>query len=239
MLIEFARQGVDPHMVKWFYYDNDWSRDADESYSFFAVHGGKIVMESCHFSSEEPLILKRKLDDDPVWHSHPRFEEAWERYWYRRFYSETVTGQLMVLRPDEPILYHHERPQARDSMREVLFVTLSNAAKALGVFFWIGILVLLLDSWPGSHLDRWTDKAWYSFRYSADLKNVTVDKRPLDCDFFYAPVGDKGCHYKKADTIFSDEQRRALIQRASTTDEQKAYQEQPNSVAVYWEKEEQ
>jgi hypothetical protein len=65
--IEFIRQGVDPHGVTWFYCDNDGSRDADESYSFFAVRGTKIVMESCHFSSEQPLILKRKMaDDEPI-----------------------------------------------------------------------------------------------------------------------------------------------------------------------------
>ena len=101
------------------------------------------------------------------------------------------------------------------------------------------ILVLLLESWPGSSVGRWTDKAWYSFRYNAGLKNVTVDKRPLDCDFFHAPLGDKGCRYKKQTNIFNDEQRRALTQRASTVEEQRAYQEQSNSVAVYWEKEEQ
>jgi hypothetical protein len=238
-LIELTRQGIDPHGVTWFYYDHDWSRDADERYSFFAVYGGKIVMERCSFSSEAPLILKQEAaDDEPIWHSHRSFDEAWERYWYRKFYSETVTGQLMVLRPDEPILYHYERPQPRDSVREVREV-LSDAGKMLTSAIWIVFFVFLIVSWPGSSMDRWTDKAWYSFRYNADLKNVRVEKRPLDCDFFHAPVGGKGCHYKKQATIFGDEQRRELIQRASTMEERKAYQEQPNSVAIYWEKDEQ
>ena len=70
---------------------------------FFATHGGKVILECCHFSFEEPLVLKRDEDEEPIWHSRPHFDEASERYWYRRFYTETLTGQLMVLRPDEPI----------------------------------------------------------------------------------------------------------------------------------------
>lgn len=129
-----TRQGIEPFHVTWFYYEHDWSRDADESYTFFAVHDGKIVNESCHFSWEEPLILKRKLkDDEPIWHSHPYCDEAWEIYWYRKFYSDTMTGQLMVLRPDEPILYHYERPQARDTVRDLQFVTLAKMYRLLWV----------------------------------------------------------------------------------------------------------
>lgn len=129
MLVELSRQGIEPYSLTWFYYGHDWSRDADESYSFFAVHGDKLVMESCHLHSHDPLILKRReVDNDPIWHSHPSFDEAWERYWYRKFYSETMTGQLMVLRPDEPILYHYERPQDRD---DVQFITLVKIYRLL------------------------------------------------------------------------------------------------------------
>lgn len=114
-MAELLRQGIDPYHVTWFYYDHDWSRDADESYTFFAVHSGKIVLESSNFSSEEPAVLKSsKTDDEPIWHSHPLFDEAYEIYWYRKFYTETMTGQLMVLRPDAPLLYHYARPEIRN-----------------------------------------------------------------------------------------------------------------------------
>ena len=99
-LIELTQLGVDPYRATWFYYGVDWSRDADISHTFFAVYDGKIVAEACHFSSEEPLILKQQKDDDPIWRSHPHFDAALAIYWYRKFYTETVTGQLMVLRPD-------------------------------------------------------------------------------------------------------------------------------------------
>src|ERR1700674_2575759 len=90
-LVEFLRQGIDPHGVIWFYYAHDVSRDADEMHTFFAVQDTKIISESCSFGSAEPLVLKRDAEDDPIWHSHPYFNEAFECYWYRRFYSETVT----------------------------------------------------------------------------------------------------------------------------------------------------
>ena len=37
----------------------------------------------------------------------------------------------------------------------------------------------------------------YSLRYGAAFANVQVDKKPHDCDFFHAPIGDKDCHYDK------------------------------------------
>jgi hypothetical protein len=122
-LASLLQQGIDPHRCTWFYYTHDWSRDADESHKFFAIYDSKVILESCSFNAEEPLILKRNVDKETVWNSHEYFDEAFEIYSYRKFYSETMTGQLMVLRPDEPILYHFERPQARNIEREIRLVT--------------------------------------------------------------------------------------------------------------------
>ena len=138
-LIELTRQGADPYRVMWFYYDHDWSRDADESYRFFAVFENKVVMESCSFSWLEPLILKREPDREPVWHTHQYFDEALDRYWYRKFYTETMTGQLMVLRPDEPILYCYERPRERDFLQELQVVTLVKLYRLV----WVAIPLLV------------------------------------------------------------------------------------------------
>jgi hypothetical protein len=143
-LIELTRQGVDPYRVMWFYYDHDSSRDADESYSFFAVFDRKVVMESCSFSWLEPLILKREPDSEPIWRSHAYFSEALERYWYRKFYTETMTGQLMVLRPDEPILYFYDRPQTRDVLRELQTVTMVKTYRLL----WVAIPLLVAIVFP-------------------------------------------------------------------------------------------
>jgi hypothetical protein len=145
-LTNHRRNGIDPYGVTWFYFGHDWSRDADESYSFFAVYQGKIVDEDCHFNAEEPLILIKKKDDDPIWHSHPLLDDAWERYWYRKFYTETVIGQLMVMRPDEPILYHFTRPlpQGHDPTRDAAYVTLVKTYHLL----WAMIPLLVAIAFP-------------------------------------------------------------------------------------------
>lgn len=107
---------------------------------------------------------------------------------------------------------------------------------SVGVFV-VFLMIVLLEGWPGSKLDRWTDRVWYSYRYDTEFKDVNVNKRPRDCDFFHAPVGGKGCEYEKRTNVFGNEQREALIKLATTPEEQQAYAKQPNSVTVYWEKE--
>ena len=105
--------------------------------------------------------------------------------------------------------------------------------------FWLLVFIYFLESWSGSALDRWTDKEWYSFSTEATDANITIEKRPTDCDFLHAPLGDKGCEYKKRTDVFGDEKRRALIQHAATPEERQAYEQRPSSVTVSWEKIEQ
>jgi hypothetical protein len=143
-LSDLFKRGINPLNVMWFYYDKDWSKDGDQSHTFFAVHDNKIVSERCHFSSEEPLLLMQEKDNDPIWHSHPEFDEATVRYWYRQFYSETMVGSLMVLRPDEPILYHYDRATSKDLVKDVQFVTLIKAYRLL----WIAIVLLAAIALP-------------------------------------------------------------------------------------------
>lgn len=149
-LVKLTQRGIDPHDVTWFYFGHDWSRDADEAYSFFAVYQGKIIDEDCHFNAEEPLMLIQKRDDDPIWHSQPHFDEAWKRYCYRKFYTETVTGQLMVLRPDDPILFYFTRsqPQGYDPLRQAGYVTLVKTYHLL----WAAIPLLIAIAFPSVRL---------------------------------------------------------------------------------------
>jgi hypothetical protein len=48
--------------------------------------------------------------------------------------------------------------------------------------------------------DSWTDPIWYSVEYSVNSAQVHWNPKPTDCDFIHAPLGDKGCHYKKTVT---------------------------------------
>jgi hypothetical protein len=143
-LAELFQQGINPNEVTWFFYMDDSSRDADTSYTFFAAHNGKVVMESCRFSSKEPLILKRKVEDEPIWRSHQCFDEAFEAYWYQKFYTETLMGQLMVLRPDKPILYHYERPETNNIERRLQLVTMLKTYRLL----WVALPLLVALAFP-------------------------------------------------------------------------------------------
>lgn len=144
-LMELAQTGANIDAATWFYYQNDWSRDADEMHVFFVTYQDKIVMEQMGFMHSAPLILKKaEPDEEPVWHSQPSFDEAVEVYWYRRFYKETLTGQLMVLRPDEPLLYHYERPSRRDVVRDIQFVTILKVYRLL----WVVVPLLAAIAFP-------------------------------------------------------------------------------------------
>lgn len=143
-LAELFKRGINPYNVLWFYFDRDWSRDGDEVHAFFAVHKDQVVMDSCHFGSDDPLILKQEKDDDPIWHSHRHFDEALVQYWYGRFYTETMTGKLMVLRPDEPALYYFPRPAVRDNMKAMSFVTLIKLYRLA----WVGVTLLAAIAFP-------------------------------------------------------------------------------------------
>lgn len=121
---------------------------------------------------------------------------------------------------------HSRLKEIRDSVK----------SSALGEWIWVFVFIFALASWDGSKLDRWTDRAWYSMYYSADWNNVNITKRPSDCDFFHAPLGSKGCHYNKEKDIFAAEERRKLMQQATTPEERQEIAARPNTVIVYWQK---
>lgn len=141
ILINLSLKGMDPYQVMWFYYGHDRSGDAAESYEFFAVYREKIVEDCAFFSSEHPAVLKLSQDDDPIWYSGPYFVQAQAIYWYRKFYTETMMGNLMVLRPDEPVLYYFLRPSEADTLERN-----RRAAESRAHDFLLLLSVLLLSA---------------------------------------------------------------------------------------------
>jgi hypothetical protein len=105
-------------------------------------------------------------------------------------------------------------------------------------FFWFFLVIMFFVNWEGSKLDRWTDRVWYSFYYNARWIDVDINKRPFDCDFLRAPVGTKGCNYKKNTFIFNNEERNKELQQATTVEERKQISNRPNSIVLYWQKRE-
>jgi hypothetical protein len=76
------------------------------------VHGQKVVSERVTFSDSpgyelDPSVFERVDDLSELCLGDKGWRDAEVRFWYRKFYRETVTGQLMVLRSDEPLLFHY------------------------------------------------------------------------------------------------------------------------------------
>ena len=67
------------------------------------------------------------------------------------------------------------------------------------------LVFLLATTFPAQALDTTTltDTAWYSIKYNVHPDKVHVAVKPEDCDYYYAPVGYKGCHYERSVTTFN------------------------------------
>ena len=142
-LLKLHGKGVEPFAAIWFPYD--WSHCEDVVvHCFFVLYRGKIVDEQFSFASRSPFVLERPLGyKEPECHNRQYFDEAEECYWYRKFYTETMTGQLMVLRSDKPCLYYLERP-TRDLIPDVALVVLTK----LYYLLWVVIPVLGAIAFP-------------------------------------------------------------------------------------------
>lgn len=144
-----AEQGVSPFEVRWYYYDKDHClEDMQQQYRFFLVANDKIIKEHMSLpdwlrSGFDPAILIAR-DDDPTWAAEESWSAAIDSFWYRKFYSETRTGQLMALRPDKPPLYHCEEPNPSVAterwLAEIQKVFVSTRLAA-----WLVVALLLLN----------------------------------------------------------------------------------------------
>jgi hypothetical protein len=85
---------------------------------------------------------------------------------------------------------HGVREGVRSFGKIALFVLIVAAGVAYGgPFFRFGGFVL--SSLFPKH-------AWaYALRYDTTDSHVSITPEPTDCNFWYAPIGFKGCHYKR------------------------------------------
>ena len=115
IILQLHSEGISVFDSTWYYFDHDSCRqDPHEMYSFFVVAKNKIVRERIGFSDYldsgfNPTIFEAHDHEEMIWGDEPHWDEAATRYWYRKFYTETRTGQLMTLRPDDPPLFYYER----------------------------------------------------------------------------------------------------------------------------------
>lgn len=152
-LLDFKTRGFDLSKAGWYWYDFDSLEiEPQDSYSFFAVCGDQIANERVSFGDYhgngfDPDVFERSLSKDVLWGRERSFEEADAAFWYRKFYTETRTGQLMVYTPDAPLHYYSEgrwNPLSAFMAVERRLASLQTLLGWLLLFVGIGLLLVLV-----------------------------------------------------------------------------------------------
>ena len=153
-VLSLRNQGVNPFAASLLWYDHDsWMEGPNETWSFFVVHDDKIVRECVIQRPPRQRLRPFRFygcdDSVPRWCNDEASEEARARFWYRKFYSESREGQLMVLRGDEKKLYDVPSTKGPDVAAEnsVKVVSLLNK---IHVVLWLLVVLaglILLRFW--------------------------------------------------------------------------------------------
>lgn len=118
-LLELKKEGVNGFAATWFWYESDSSMDEPmDAHHFFVVHESRIVRERVSFvvgndSGFDPSVFESEEPTEDRWENETEWWEARLWLWYRKFYQDTRTGQLMVLRPDKPTLHYYSEGRWR------------------------------------------------------------------------------------------------------------------------------
>jgi len=157
---ELNRHGIDAYWSEWFYFEEDHvTDDMMRSFSFFVVNGGKILPGIYTFVDSEdtgfdPAVFEPAFEEladkrkSSIWRNTAQIQAATVNYWYRRFYTETDVGKLVVLRPDEPTLYCY--PEGRFNLQvgvERLEASLLKLRTSAGILILLLIALLAVLLW--------------------------------------------------------------------------------------------
>ncbi len=67
---------------------------------------------------------------------------------------------------------------------------------------WIVAIILLFFLFSQVSPLVFPESPWaYALAYDTDESRVSVEPKPHNCDFLYAPIGDKGCHYERVVSV--------------------------------------
>ena len=117
-----------------FYYDSEFGHyEATwwERFRFFVTVGDDIVEDSFELSSLcehdiDESVLKPARHEGDSWKTPG--QDTGLRWWYRRFYTETRAGKLMVLRTDSPRIFHYAPPEHREAANAKHLATIAKAS---------------------------------------------------------------------------------------------------------------
>jgi hypothetical protein len=118
-------------------------------------------------------------------------EESWRLLWDAA--PEDLKAELRIRWHDQQHLpFEGNRPLTAAQLREIID-TQKKSLRRWRPFEWvltiIGIwLIVAIAS------SVWHSKLRYAMSYGAHWSGVTVEKKPHDCDFLAAPLGEKNCN---------------------------------------------
>ena len=151
-------QGLGECSLFWFDSDSVMD-DPHECHRFFVVCKDAIIEEGLTFAESSSsgftsgAFVKAFEPDGNPWRDYANWRDAEIRYWYRRFYRETVTGQLMVLRPDLPELFYFpegraggepaEHPDEETKAVSLKLTHINEAVTHLAIIGWAVVGLLL------------------------------------------------------------------------------------------------
>jgi hypothetical protein len=84
------------------------------------------------------------LDRDDPWFVEDGWVDAEVRFWYRKFYQETQTGQIIVLRSDEPLYYYPEGRWRPDVALRLLQNQLRKTNSAVWLLVFLAMVAVIL-----------------------------------------------------------------------------------------------
>jgi hypothetical protein len=61
----------------------------------------------------------------------------------------------------------------------------------------IGVIVFLVAKYG-------FNAVWYGTKNGVGADRTYVEAKPIDCDYDYAPLGNKGCHYEARETTYGE-----------------------------------
>jgi hypothetical protein len=145
-VLKLRGEGVEPFHSEWYFFDHDSVMDdPHEHYAFFIVFNDKIVRERVvfsdyHGSGFDPDVFKADDDSDSIWANDTAWTEARIRFCYKKFYSETRIGQLMLLRDDDPEI--HGRHKVIANPEHLMLASVFTLVRKIHLLLWVLIVLV-------------------------------------------------------------------------------------------------
>ena len=118
--------------------------------------------------------------------------------------------ELCCVLPISFFLRSRSRPKSDSFDPKILNRAKGGNVGTIRRWIWAAVFVAITACFS------WVGPSVYSIKYALSADKIYLDPKPPDCDFWHAPVGNKGCHYQSV-VIARDQRRFARYAAATAT----------------------